>query len=360
MEERALDALLVHHFPNISYLSGYQSWNTGDYYALIVPAQGEPTLVLWASERSNAVLSSWVTNIGTYPTRGDPVAVTIDVLHNHKVGRGRIGIELDSTFLSVRNYQRIVSAFPNATFVDCSGLVQQVRVVKSPAELEYIRQAAQITPLGIRAAVDRIEDNATDQEIATAAYHALIGGGSGYMCIPPVISAGPLSGVPHSTHRGVVLRSGDTVLLEVGACIHRYTAPIMRSAVLGQPNDIVKRMADAILAALNSVIEAMVPGRPFDEIAAIGEEAIAQAGPNMIFHHTFAYSVGLGYPPTWADCPVTIVKGDETALQPGMVFHLPIALRYEGRHGVAMSETLVITETGNEVLTELDRKLLKR
>ena len=261
MQDRALDALLVHHFPNISYLSGYQSLNTSDYYALVVPIGGEPTLVLWASERSNALLTAWFANTSTYPTRGDPVAVTIDVLHSYGVSKGRIGIELDTGFLSVRNYQRIAEAFPNATLVDSSGLVQQVRVIKSPAEIEYIRQAAQITRLGIRAAVDRTEVNATDQDIATAAYEALIGGGSAYMCAPPVVSAGLLSGVPHSTHRGVVLRLGDTVLLEVGACIHRYTAPIMRSVVLGRPNAIVKRMAEAILTTLNDVIEAMVPGR---------------------------------------------------------------------------------------------------
>lgn len=52
--------------------------------------------------------------------------------------------------------------------------------------------------------------------------------------------------------------------------------------------------------------------------------------------------------------------GDNTTLQPGMVFHLPVALRFEGRHGVAVSETVVITETGNEVLTKLDRKLFER
>jgi Xaa-Pro aminopeptidase len=104
----------------------------------------------------------------------------------------------------------------------------------------------------------------------------------------------------------------------------------------------------------------MVPGRSFNEVATVGEAHIAKAGPDMIFHHTFAYSVGLGYPPNWADCPVTIVQGDQTILQPGMVFHLPIALRDEGRYGVAMSETVVITDTGNEVLTQLDRQLFQR
>ena len=360
MGERGVDALLVHHFPNICYLSGYQSWNTGDYYVLFVPQRGEPVLVLWASELSNAKLTAWVAQARTFPTRGDPIEVTIDILRDHNLDAGRIGLELDTTFLSALNYQRITSAFPEATFVDSSNLIKETRVLKSPQEIAYLREAASITDAGMRAAVEAATEGCSDQDIAAAAYHTIIACGSQYMCIPAVVSAGFQAGIPHSSHRGIVVHSGDTILLEVGACVHRYTAPLMRSVVLGPPNDTVKRMADAIYSALNEVIAAMVPGRSFDDVATIGEKYIAEAGPEMIFHHTFAYSVGLGYPPNWADCPVTVVQGDQTLLQPGMVFHLPIALRDEGCYGVAMSETVVITETGNEVLTKLDRKLFQR
>ena len=232
-------------------------------------------------------------------------------------------------------------------------------MIKSPQEIEYMRQAAALTGAGMKAAVNHADAGGTDHEIAAGAYTALISGGSQYMCIPPVVSAGQLSGVPHSTHRGTVLREGDTVLLEMSGNVHRYNAPLMRSLVIGKPNEIVTRMRDAILSALNQVIGAMKPGRTFDEIAILGEKEISKAGSDMIWHHTFAYSVGLGFLPTWADCPVTIVQGDQRQLLPGMTFHLPISLRLEGQHGVAMSETVVISETGNEVLTHLDRNLFE-
>jgi len=360
MANRGLDALLVHHFPNICYLTGYQSFNNYDYYVLLLPLEGEPALVLWSSEMGNARVSSWITKAYTYPTRGDPVALTINMLNEYGLGDKRIGLELNTGNLNVQSYHRIVDAFPRATFMDCSDLVQEHRVIKSPAEIEYIRQAAAITDAGMRAAAEAAHANATDQEIAAAAYETLISEGSEYMCLQPVVCAGMLAGIPHGNHRRVTVKEGETILMELGGCVHRYNAPIMRAVVIGQPDDTVRRMADAILEALNKVIDAMRPGRVFDEVAEIGEAAIAKAGPEMIFHHTFAYSVGLGFPPTWADCPVTIVKGDQTLLQPGMVFHLPISLRDAGRYGVAMSETVVITETDNEVVTKLDRKLFER
>ena len=80
----------------------------------------------------------------------------------------------------------------------------------------------------------------------------------------------------------------------------------------------------------------------------------------MIFHGTYAYSIGLGVPPSWADCPVDIRENDPTVVRQGMVFHLPISLRDEGRYGVAFSETLVITEDGCEVLTNMERDLFIR
>lgn len=240
MEKLGMDALLVHHFPNICYLSGYQSWNTGDYYVLVVPQKGDPVLVLWASELSNAKLTAWVTKARTFPTRGDPIAVTIDILKDYNLDAGRIGLELDTTFLSALNYRRITSAFPKATFVDSSDLVKEARVLKSPQEIAYLRDSASITDAGMSAAVEAATEGCSDQDIAAAAYHTIIGSGSQFMCIPAVVSAGFQAGIPHSSHRGVIAHNGDTILLEVGACVHRYTAPLMRSVVLGPPNDTVK------------------------------------------------------------------------------------------------------------------------
>jgi Xaa-Pro dipeptidase len=116
-------------------------------------------------------------------------------------------------------------------------------------------------------------------------------------------------------------------------------------------------MANACKRALEEVIAAMKPGVSFAEVAAKGKAAIATAGPSMIFHGTYAYSVGLGFPPTWADCPVEVRDCDQTVLQPGMVFHLPMSLRDEGQYGVAFSETVAVTDDGTEVLTRMEREL---
>ena len=360
MDDRGLNALLIHEFSNICYLSGLQSTNTSDYYALIVPLVGEPVLVLWHSELGNALLTSWVQDNRTYPKGGDGVALATDTLHDMGLDAGRVGIEKGATFAS--HYRRIETALPRATLVDCTDLLQGVRLIKSPAEIEYIRQAGIITSAAMQACIDAARVGGTDQEMAAAAHQTAIAMGSEAMCSPPVVSAGRLAGIPHANHRRIVLRKGDTALLELSACIHRYSAPIMRSVVLGKPNATVRRMADAIRATLNAVIEAMQPGAAADDIARIGEKLIVAAPAKCmdLFHDTYAYSIGLGFPPGWGDTPHMIIRGSDLILQPGMSFHLPISLRYPGRYGVAMSETVVITETGNVVMTDVSCELFER
>ena len=76
-----------------------------------------------------------------------------------------------------------------------------------------------------------------------------------------------------------------------------------------------------------------------------------------MFHGVFGYAVGVSLPPGWADGTSTISLGQETVIEPGMVFHHPVALRRIGQYGVAFSETTLVTDTGCEVLTGFERKI---
>ena len=94
-----------------------------------------------------------------------------------------------------------------------------------------------------------------------------------------------------------------------------------------------------------------------DEVAKAGWEGINKAGPGMVFHGVFGYAVGGSLPPGWADGTAMIRLGLETILEPGMVFHHPVALRRLVYYGIAFSETTVVTDAGCEVLTKFERKL---
>ena len=178
-----------------------------------------------------------------------------------------------------------------------------------------LRQAARLTSLGMLAAIDAVAEGKTDNEVAAAAYQTLISGGSEYMSLDPIVTVGEWSGVPDSTHCRRPILPGDAILLEMGACIHRYTAASMRTAVSGVPGDDVRRAADACIASLNTVIENMKPGTLADDIAAHADRTWADISRRLVWHGIYAYSLGLGFPPDWNDCPVLVERGSHAVLQ---------------------------------------------
>jgi Xaa-Pro aminopeptidase len=357
MREKNLKVLLAHSPRAQCYLSGFETINTWEYRCLVIPIEGDPILAVRELEEAGVRLTSWLTKTVMFRADEDPIARTIHALKSLGLDSGRVGVETDS-LLPKYQYGELVDALPRAELVDARDAVCAASLRKSPAELACMRRAARLTDVGIEVALREAADGKTDQDIAAAGYEAMVRAGSEYMCIQPIVTTGQRSGVPHSTHRRTVLKPGDPIFLEFGACICRYSAPMMRTAVLGQPSEDVKRTAAATLSALNSAIEAMKPGVTGDEVARAAWKGIETDRPTMFYHGVVGYSVGLGFPPNWADVPFFLMKGQQARLEPGMVFHLPIASRDLGKYCVGFSETVAITETGCEVMGAHPRELV--
>jgi Xaa-Pro dipeptidase len=361
MRESALDVMLVHQPPSVCYFSGNENLHVYDNECVIVPRDGEVSLLVPQADLSRAKLTSWVHRIETFPPGGEPGKVLAGMLADHGWQRARIGVEkrvARAACLSVHTYETLRAALPEAELVDASGLPERVKLVKSPREIECLRMAARYTDAGIRAALAAAAEGRTDNDVAAAAYQAMMSAGSEFLSIPAIVNAGPYTGISHSTHKRHALRRGDVLFLELGGCHRRYSSPCMRSASIGPPTEDARRLADGCLAALDSMHAVMRPGVTFDEVARAGARGVARAGAGLDWGGDYGYPVGAGFPPHWGDYTCRIRTGSPMALQVGMVFHQPIALRLAGRLGVAFSETVLITETGCEALTTTERKLV--
>ena len=119
----------------------------------------------------------------------------------------------------------------------------------------------------------------------------------------------------------------------------------------------MRRIADAVEKTLNLVIENAKAGRTSHEVALAAHQGYAGMEDELWFMGICGYSVGVGFPPTWADGAAFIAEGNDTVLEAGMTFHLPIMFRVPREFGVGMSETIAITKEGCEVLTEESRGL---
>jgi Xaa-Pro dipeptidase len=356
LAERDLDALLCHHFPSICYLTGMQSVLWTKYFLAIVPREGDPILFGERFELPNALYCVWTPDLVGFELGDDPVKETRRLLEERGLAGKRLGIE--TSYLRAPVYLRLCDALSNATLVDASDVVDRVKAIKSAPEIAHLRHAARLTDAGMSAALAAVAEGVLDQEVARAAYDVLIGGGSEHMALDPIVTVGERSGIPHSTHGRVRIDRGDTVLVELGANIHRYTAASFRCAVVGPPNAQVAFMAESCVASLNALIEAMKPGAVACDVAAAADRVWTEATGRYVWHGYYAYSLGIGFPIDWNDCPVVIKQGESFVLEPGMVFHCTTSLRDTAKYGTAFSETVLITDSGAEVLTEVPRELV--
>lgn len=360
MDAQGLDALVVMNPASVFYLSGYQTFAVDGGACLVVPRDAEPALVMDPPEFGGALLGVWFEDLHGYPPEIERPAYAARMLAERGAEHGRIGID-DAVWGATPAFRAgLARALPQAELVDATDLLVGLKRRKSAAEIDHIRRAALATQAAVEAATSTARAGVADGDVAGAAFAAMAQAGSEYPCLSPIVTSGRRSGILHSTHRRHTIKPGDNVLLEIGACVQRYTAPQMRTLTIGAPSADVREAADACIAALNAVLEAMGPGIVASDAAQAGWRELAAAGDDLVFHGTFGYGIGAGFPPNWADSTGFIRSDQDTMLEPGMVFHHPVAVRRLGDFGVAFSETSVITDDGCEVLTHGPRELLER
>jgi Xaa-Pro dipeptidase len=357
MAERSLDGLLLFSPHNVFYLSGMDSENLFDFQCLIVPADGEPVLVILDFEEARAANSVGAGRSVSYHAFDDPIQAVLTQLASLGLTEARLGLE-NRAGITPAAYERFVAGLAGAALEDPFGIVENARLVKSPAEVAYMRRAAALTDAGTLAAYETLRPGIRDAEVAAAILDVFYRGGSDTVCWGPIVASGYRAGSAHSSFNGRTIQAGETVFLELTAEVRRYTAPLMRTAILGRPSPEQERVADAGARAVQTILATARPGVPAADVARAAGEILAPILDKVVFHHNFGYPVGIGYPGTWIESLGFFLRVDNPRpLQAGMVFHLPMSLRKFGEWGINQSHTMLITEDGAEALTKTPARL---
>ncbi|MFK3779549.1 M24 family metallopeptidase [Agrobacterium sp. NPDC089420] len=353
------EALVVTGPENIYWLTGRQTAGYFAFQALIMPVEGEPTLLVRQLELAGSVANTWLEDIVAYRDGEDPAAVLAHLLKERRIPRP--AIELDGWFVSPLLAARIAERMGVVSMPDGSSILSPLRTIKSAAELAAIRLAAGYTEAGLAAGIAACAAGTDENAIAAAMLDAATRAGSEVMAMEPLVSSGPRSGLPHMTWRRRKLEDGDAVFLELAACHARYHAALMRSVWIGSPPIEARRMMDCALKALDAALAAIRPGVSCAEPHAAAQRVIDAAGYTAAFRKRIGYSMGVAFAPDWGEgALLNLFTGSDTVIEPGMVFHLPATLRSYGVWTVGASETVIVTATGAEPLSTLPRNLTIR
>jgi Xaa-Pro dipeptidase len=221
-----------------------------------------------------------------------------------------------------------------------------------------MRRAAALTDQAVLAAYAALRPGIRDAEIAAEIMDVFYRGGSDTVCWGPIVASGYRAGSAHSSFNGRRIEAGETVFLELTAEVRKYTAPLMRTAILGRPSAEQERVAEAGARAVETILATAGPGVPAADVAHAAGAVLAPIRSDVVFHDNFGYPVGIGYPGTWIETLGFFLRVDNPRpLAPGMTFHLPMSLRKFGEWGINQSHTIVITDTGAEALTTTPARL---
>ena len=351
MAEHGLDALLVTDPASIHYLTGYKTFEVSVHTALVFRAD-HCFLQVPSIETGPAVTTAWVDEISGY--QWEDIESVLEPLVSHLRGCHRIGIEPWNAGLRYGVMEELTAQLGRERFDACGGLLADVRLIKTDAEIDCLRDSARITEAGLEAAIASIRQGVDENAIAAAGASAMLAAGSEFMSMQPIVTSGPRISVIHLNHQQRVIQPGDPVFLEFGAVRQRYTAPMMRTVVAGKPSDQMLRLRDVCRRIHDALLDTMRPGNRFDNAARAAETALAPVAGEVFFSGVFGYSVGAQFPPSWVEGTGYIARGQQRQFAPGMVFHLPLCLRLPGRWGIGMSNTVLVGEHGAEPLTHND------
>ncbi|MFQ5610979.1 MAG: M24 family metallopeptidase [Anaerolineae bacterium] len=354
MTQQNLDACLISAPENIYYLSGLSHQGFFAFHLLIVPLEGESCLIARAMERPTVEAQVTNARFTGFDDGDDPVHITCEVLTEMGLGAGRLGVEKNNLFhLSPRIPGGIVASLPEAEWTDVSDLVDGLRVIKSPLEQAYTRQAAAVSDAMMRAAIETARPGVNEREVAAEVYRTMVLQGGEYPGFGPFIRSTPKLGREHETWSDRVLSPGDALFLELSGCVRRYHAPMGRLIFIGKAPPGTRETEQICLEAFDHIVAAVRPGAKASEVYQAWQNCVDQAGLAHYRRHHCGYTVGIAFPPSWVGGNAVVgLRHDNTMiLRSGMVFHLMSWLMGTGRGEYFVSDTALLTENGCERLT---------
>ncbi|MDR1921943.1 MAG: M24 family metallopeptidase [Candidatus Adiutrix sp.] len=371
MFHRKMEVLIVSDPSNMHYLSGYDGWSFYVHQGLIVALDhDEPIWWGRGMDANGAKLTSWLKPENIRPYADDyvqnplkhPMSFVADLIREHGWERRNIAAEHDNYWFTGKCLTTLAGEFPGAGgIIDATGLVNWARLIKSPREIEYMRQAARVCEKVMRTAVDSIQPGKLERAAAAGVYQACVMGleeaPGDHPAIFPIMPSNERTTCAHlGWDPARVYATGDLVLLELTGVHKRYHCPLSRTVFLGEPPARLKNIAEAVLAGVEKVLDFIRPGLTAEEVEAEWRKVIAKYG--VVKPSRLGYSIGASYVPDWGERTVSLRPGDKTVLEPNMTMHLMPGI-WEDDLGFESSEPFLVTANGCEPFMNFPRGILR-
>ena len=362
MAGERLDGLLLFAQESDYWLTGYDSFGFCFFQCLYVGADGRVALLTRSPDLRQARHTSniddiriWKDGAGADPTRD--LRAMLDDLG----AGGRLGVEFDSYGLTHFQGRRLEATLAGrATLLDASRLVPGLRVTKSAEELVQVREAARLSDLADRAAIETTRAGADEGEILAAMHHAIFAAGGDYPANEFIIGSGPDALLCRYKSGRRRLAADDQLTLEFAGVSHHYHAAIMRTHVIGREKPLHRAYHAAAREALEACAAELRPGRTAGDVFAAHARVLDAHGLAPHRLNACGYSLGARFTPSWMDAPM-FYEANPFELAGDQVYFLHMILMdSDSQTALCLGRTYLVGADGAESLNANDLDLVRK
>jgi Xaa-Pro dipeptidase len=358
MKLNNLDLLLVVEYEDIYYLTAYQTVGAPMLELLVIPSDPleEMYFVTRLLELSNTEYRSILRKYYSYNDYDDEIDFVFQKIMDNNPKCKTLGVQSKSKRISYYQLNKLnnmfLSANPDRKIIDSSMLIAQLRLIKSPAEINLIKKAAEFCSAGLSTVQNNVKIGTMETEVAGYIYKSMAELGCEYCAYPTFVASGSNTKLGHYTGDQTIIKNNEILFVENGGCYQRYHAAMMRTFYIGNelPEEL-KEIESAVMEAMDTICKIMIPNACCGDIDSKIRK-ICSKRDDWICSLRMAYSIGIGFYTDWGEPElITIEPNSKKILQENMVLHIIPWIQIPSKSwAVGLSDTVVITPTGAKSL----------
>ena len=338
LAEKKIDAILISQPENRYYLSGFDG-SSG--YLLITPQ----STILATDFRYLEQAKTQAPDYEIFPITNDiadwfPKLIT-------ELGLKRLGFEAGHVTFALHRKLTDIPKPPQLKLVPVNGLVESLRAIKEPEEIEFITKAAEITDNAFAYIEEIIHIGMSEQEVAWEIEKFLRENGSETIPFDVIVASGPNSALPHAKPSPRTIRSGEPVIIDMGARCSGYSSDLSRTICPGTHDDTFSKMYNAVLGAQLAALAIIKEGMTGEQADTLARTVIEQAGYGQAFGHGLGHGLGLASHESPRLGPNSV-----ELLTSGMVFTVEPGIYLTGWGGVRIEDVVIMEKDKPRVISK--------
>ena len=353
LKKQKLDGLLMFRQESMYWLTGYDTFGYVYFQCLVLTTKGALILLTRAPDLRQAKNTSIIDDIRIWldKDQSNPTDDLKNILSELNLKKSNLGVEYEAYGLTGRNALRLNYSLKNfATLHDKSELISFLRVIKSPAEIVYVKKAAELADKAMEAAWKYAHAGQNESKILAEMQGAIFNEGGDYPANEFIIGSGKNALLCRYQSEKRNLDKIDQLSIEWAGTYKHYHSAMFRTIPIGKVNDKQKKMYRACVEALKSCEKKLKNGNKAGDVFDVHASILDNFGYKKSRMNACGYSLGATFSPNWMDWPM-LYKDNPVIIKPGMIFFMHMILMdSENKLAMNLGETYLVTDTGNERL----------